>query len=451
MKIPTRPPDDLAHLNAILPRLLKEPQIAPLVSIVDGKGRYLHWDQLRFKKVPDGVSHEEWWTLTKTARGAASQRISLADKSGAKFGFCDPPPLKAVLRSLDMSTGGSLASDATALSTGEGRLHLARSLAEEPFASSLIEGAATTRQIAKKLIFEGRAPRTKDERMVLNNYEAMQFVKLHKDEPLTLAKLLELHRIVTVDTLDDPADAGRVRTTDDVRVVDETNNEVLHQPPPAAELPARLENLIKFANRKPDTKNWVHPLVKAFILHFMLSYEHPFVDGNGRVARALFYWLALQEGYWLIEYVSISSVIAGSRIAYGKAFLYTETDGADLTYFLIYHAGVLDGAVKQLTAFVDRKRREVAALERRVGDRNRPDAFNHRQSWLLNEFARGRLQRVTVGEHERRNAVSYLTARKDLEALVKVGCLRKRKVGKTSIYSPVSNLMEVLSEGKGKE
>lgn len=446
MKFPKRPPNDLELLPLILPKAIKDPKLAALSDATDAKGRYLHWDQLRLKNAPDGVSHEEWWTLVKMARRSASQRVPLKDKANAKFQFCEPAPLKAVLRNLDMSAGGQLASDATVLSTGEGRLHLTRSLAEEPFASSLIEGAATTRQIAKKLIFEGRAPRTKDERMVLNNYEAMLFVKTHKDEPLTLAKLLELHRIVTIDTLGDPADAGRIRTTDDVRVVDATNNEVLHQPPPAASLSARLESFIRFANdRNPDTRNWIHPLIKAFVLHFMLSYEHPFADGNGRVARALFYWFALREGYWLIEYVSISSVIAESKIAYGKAFLYTETDGADLTYFLIYHAKILDSAVKHLTAFVDRKRREVAALEKRISDRHRPDAFNHRQSWLLNEFARGRLQRVTIEEQQKRNAVSYLTARKDLESLVEAKCLRKRKVGKSSIYTPVNDLVKVLA------
>jgi Fic family protein len=185
--------------------------------------------------------------------------------------------------------------------------------------------------------------------------------------------------------------------------------------------------------------------VKAFILHFMLSYEHPFVDGNGRVARALFYWAALRSGYWLTEYVSISSVIAESKIAYGRAFLHTETDGSDLTYFLIYHADILDAAVSKLMGFVDRKRKEVAAFEKRIGDKHRPDAFNHRQSWLLNEFARGRLAHITVEEHKKKNAVSYLTARKDLESLVAARYLQRRKVGITVVYRPVGDLVRALT------
>lgn len=173
------------------------------------------------------------------------------------------------------------------LSEGDGRTYLVRSLAEEPFTSSLIEGAATTRQIAKKLIFENRTPRTRDELMVLNNYRGLEYVKSLKDERLTVAMICELHRIITDRTLDSPVDAGTLRTRDDVRVVDETTDEILHQPPAAAELPVRLERLCAFANATNTPTVFVRPIVRAIALHFLLAYEHPFVDGNGRTARAV--------------------------------------------------------------------------------------------------------------------------------------------------------------------
>lgn len=446
MRIPARPPDAIQILSAsVAGKPGRHLDFLIHGSLTDDEGRYLHWDDLRRKPPPHGLSVEEWWAATWRARRAARQLMPLKDASNAYFALCEPPPLKAILRDLDMRAGNAFAPEAAVLSSDEARRDLARSLAEEPFTSSFIEGAATTRQIAKKLIFEGRAPRTRDEKMVLNNYEAMRFVKARKDTPLTLEMLLELHRIVTVDTLDDPADAGRIRTTDDIRVVDESSGEVLHQPPAATDLKERLKHLIEFANAKPEARNWIHPLVRAFILHFMLSYEHPFIDGNGRVARALFYWLALRDGYWLIEYVSISSVIADSKVAYGKAFLHTETDSADLTYFLIYHADILVAAVGRLMEFAERKRKEIAAFEKRLADRPRSDAFNHRQSWLLNELARGRVAQVTIQEHGARHAVGYLTARKDLETLVSARCLRKKKIGKSSIYTPVGDLMKALS------
>jgi Fic family protein len=445
MKFPSAPPDPQTIIRAALKVDPKRfPDLLTRTEITDEEGRYLHWDELRRKSPPAGLSVEEWWAVTRMARFAAGQAIPLLDQKNKMFGFCEPPCLRAALRDLDMNAGGALATDATALSGGEGKQYLVRSLAEEPFASSFIEGAATTRQIAKEMIFEARQPRTKDERMVLNNYRAMEFVKARKSEALSLGMLLDLHRTVTEGTLDNPADAGRIRTNDDIRVVDEIDNEILYQPPLAADLPERLERLIKFANEKPAEGKWIHPLIRAFALHFMLSYEHPFVDGNGRVARALFYWAALREGYWLMEYVSISSVIAESVVTYGKTFLHVETDGADLTYFLIYHAEILQTALKRLTEFVARKRKEVAALESRLTGQNRPDTFNHRQSWLLNEFVRRRLDAVTVGEHRARHGVSYLTARSDLERLAEAGLLHKTKSGKVSIYRPVANLAKRL-------
>jgi Fic family protein len=412
---------------------------------VDERGRYFHWDEQRFRKPPAGFNVEEYWMATRMARNAASQPVPISDKEGNRFSFCEPPSLKAALRDLDMNAGGALASDVTALSTGEGRLYLARSLAEEPFASSLIEGAATTREIAKKLIFEGRLPRTKDELMVINNYRALEFVKSHKTDKLTLPMLLELHRIVTAGTLPNDDDAGRIRTHDNIRVVDEVTNEILHQPPIADELDTRLARVIKLANRPNEPQSWIHPIVKAIILHFALSYEHPFVDGNGRVARALFYWSALKDGYWLIEYVSISSIIAESKIAYGKSFLHVETDDADLTYFLIYNCKILQKAMTRLSAYIARRREEVKAFEKRLGDHSRPDALNHRQSWLLNECARGRRNRVTIGEHAKQHGVSYLTARSDLERLTESALLRKSTTGRSSLYQPPRDLLKRLT------
>lgn len=446
MKMPKRPP----NAQQIVEKLIREDSqkffaLMAAPQMVDEKGRYLHWDDFRYKLGATGVPAEHAWAALKMARNAAAQRISLKDKTGLPFSFAEPPKLKAMLRNLDMNAGGSLASDVTALSSGEGRLYLARSLAEEPFASSLIEGAATTRQIAKKLIFEGRPPRTKDEVMVLNNYRALEWVKQRRSEDLTLPGLLELHKLVTEGTLDDLKDSGRVRLSDDVQVVDESDGEILHQPPLAAELEDRLLKLIEFANRPNADGTWIHPLIKAFILHFMLAYEHPFVDGNGRVARALFYWSALRDGYWLIEYVSISSVIAESKIQYGKSFLHVETDDADLTYFLMYQAKILETAITRLTEYVGRRRVELKAFEKRLSDRSKTDGFNHRQTWVLNEMARGRLNRINIGGHSERQKVSYLTARADLESLTAAGYLRKAKIGRESAYFPARDLVARLT------
>jgi Fic family protein len=443
MQIPRRPPST----DELLRTVIEADRIAEVMAgaqVVDEKGRYLHWDDFRFKPVRDGVSVEEAWIAMRLARQFAAQRLPLLAADGKPITYCEPPKVRSSLRYLDMNAGGSLGADTHALSQGEGRVHLARSLAEEPFASSFIEGAATTRQIAKKLILEGREPRTRDELMVLNNYRAMQFVKRQKDTPLSMEFLLELHRIVTAGTLDDDSDAGRLRRGDDVQVVDDSTGEILHQPPLRNALETRLGSLFTFANAEPCADQWLHPLLRAILLHFMLAYEHPFLDGNGRVARALFYWSALRSGYWLMEYISISSVIAEAKIQYGRAFLEVETDGMDATYFVVHQVAILTTALERFGRYIETKRGEVRLIEKVLERRKGPFAFNHRQAWLLNELLRGRINRITIGEHEKKQGVSYLTARADLERLTERGYLRKSKAGQTSIYRPASGLTEKL-------
>jgi Fic family protein len=433
----------------ILARLITRPNgfrhLQSHSRLVDDKGRYLTWDALRRREPPEGLSSEEWWAATRMARQAASIRLDLRSTGGAAFSFAEPPPLKSLLHEIDQQASGTLMTQAQPLAARDAEHHLVRSLAEEPFASSLIEGAATTRTIAKQMIFEGRQPRTRDELMVLNNFRGLEFAKSLRDEELTVDRLLELHRIITDQTLDDPADAGRLRARDDVRVVDDTTGEVLHQPPPFRDLPRRLEALCRFANASNTPTAFLHPIVRACILHFMLGYEHPFVDGNGRTARALFYWYALKHGYWLIEYVSISSVIAEARIAYGKAFLDTEIDDGDVTYFVLHQAGVLREAIHRLQAYADRRRREVAALEKAIAARRGSEGFNARQSALLNDLVRNRIAAIELAAHQARWRVSYLTARSDLERLVARKLLTKRKRGRISVYAPARDLASRLA------
>ncbi|MBL8536888.1 MAG: Fic family protein [Hyphomonadaceae bacterium] len=416
-------------------------------NIIDAKGRYLHWDEFRRKPTPQGTTAEEAWFATRSARAAAAQPVPLLDVRGRLFSFCEPPALRAMLRYVDLNAGGVLGTEQNSLSPADGSRYFTRSLAEEPFTSSFIEGAATTRQRAKQLIFEQRKPRTRDELMVLNNYRGMLFVKEMLAQPLSVETILETHRIITDGTLDDLEQAGRLRASDDIQVVDDSSNEILHQPPPHGELLTRLQKVCDFANASENPEHFVHPIVRAIILHFAVGYEHPFVDGNGRTARALFYWSALRAGYWLIEYVSISSVIAQAKTAYGQAYLKTETDAGDLTYFLLNQASVLQTAIDRLLRYAERRKAEVATFQRTVlADEG--SEFNRRQSALLNDAAKGRVLSTTIKEHETRHKVSRLTARNDLEELVALRLLKKRKSGRQNVYVPVPDLASKLGGRK---
>ena len=318
------------------------------------------------------------------------------------------------------------------------------SLIEEAITSSQLEGASTTRQVAKEMIRSGRAPTDRSERMILNNYRTMQSIRRHKAEPLSQSLLFEIHHSVTHGTLDDETAAGRLRRPDEeIIVIDDRDGTILHTPPRADELPERLVALCSFANATDDNaRPFLHPVLRSIILHFWLAYDHPFVDGNGRTARALFYWSMLRHGYWLVEFLTISHIIRRAPVRYARAFLYTETDENDLTYFVHYHLEVLDRAIQALQKYIARKSAQRQRLESVLRGLTE---MNHRQRALLGHALRHPSSRYTIEEHRISHGVVYQTARADLLALADVGLLDAAKVRNRWYFTAVPDLERRLS------
>jgi Fic family protein len=410
---------------------------------------YEHWDKVRFRKPFPPLTPAEMWAAIKFGRRSGRTTLPLIDKTGRAFHFVLIPDFLRALHEIDSNARGLIGMPGKAASA-EGRdIYLQKSLVEEPFSSSALEGAATTRAVAKKMIEEDRKPKTLDEKMVLNNYRAMAFIREHRGEDLTLSMLLELHRILTVDTLERPEKVGVLRAPDDpVRVEETITGDILHLPPPAADLPKRLDALCEFANAPSNGKGgFLHPVIRAIVLHFMLAYDHPFWDGNGRCARALFYWCALKHGYWLLEYVSISSVIRRAPTKYGMAFLYSETDESDLTYFVRHQLGVVETALADLQKYLIAKSSELHKLGQALGALER--RLNRRQLPIIQDALKRDAGRYTIAEHAKLHSVSYLTARSDLENLAKLGLLKKTKEGVLSVFLVPRDLKERLERQSG--
>lgn len=221
--------------------------------------------------------------------------------------------------------------------------------------------------------------------------------------------------------------------------------QVYHDPPPAEELEARLAAMCAFANGETPGF-FVHPVVRAILLHFWLAYDHPFVDGNGRTARALFYWAMLRSGYWLFEFISISSILRQAPVKYGRSFLYTETDDNDLTYFLIAQARAIRRAIQELHAYIGRKTAEVREVESRM---QALDLFNHRQTDLILHALKHPGQRYTFASHRVSHNVVYQTARTDLLDLADRGVLDRRKKGREMVFVSPADLSARLARLMG--
>ena len=450
MKKPVQPPTT----EEVLPKLFasnfdKAMGIIQDLEPTDTKGRYLHWDKLMHLEPPEGITSEMWWVGIKFARQKLLKSIDLYDRNGIPFRFAMPDYVAKQLHWLDLNAAGNILSNLPITNPQMKNTYLITSLVEESINSSQLEGASTTRNVAKEMIRQGRKPRDRSEHMIFNNFNAMQFIKEIKDENLTSSAILELHKILTANTLDEPEKAGKYRTdSDDVHVVDRQDT-ILYTPPEAAELPERIDRLCNFANdSNPDV--FIHPIVRAIILHFMLSYDHPFVDGNGRTARALFYWSVAKQGYWLMEFLSISRIIKQAPIKYGRAFLYTESDENDTTYFIIHQLEVIKKAIDDLYVFLDKKAQEIKKAETLLkGYRLLQGYLNHRQLALLRHALKHPGYVYTINEHQHSHGIVYDTARTDLMKMSDdLGLLVKEKRGKAFVFLCPVDLKERIGKAK---
>lgn len=441
MRIPQKPP----ALNDIMTEIQPPQRLFELITAVREQGalrRYLHWDKLRRLPAPKNMNHREWWLAVKLARQDALRSIMLQDEGHQFFAYAVPEEVMAQLHQIDLGAGGLVAMPEPITNPNTRDRYLVSSLMEEAITSSQLEGAVTTRDEARDMIRTGRQPRDYSEQMILNNYRTMQRIREWKAEPLSPELVFRIHRLVTEKTLDDPTAAGRFRRANERKVVGDDYGEVYHTPPPAEQLPERLAAMCAFANGdSPD--HFVHPVVRAILLHFWLAYDHPFVDGNGRTARALFYWALLHNGYWLFEFISISSILRKAPIRYARSFLYTETDDNDLTYFLLAQTEVITRAINELHAYIERKTRELREAESQL----RALAwFNHRQVALIRHGLKHPGQHYSIESHRNSHDVVYQTARTDLLALANYGVLDQYKRGKQLIFIAPQNMAERLAK-----
>ena len=362
----------------------------------------------------------------------------LRDKNGRPFRFNPSDPLLAALHRIDKQDAlwESLKSTGA---TDEASYRLMAAI-EEAHHSSAIEGAVTTRRESRELIRTGRQPRDRSEQMVLNTFHTVERLSEWIGEPLTAELLCTMQETITTETLDDTRDVGAIRKDDEVKVRDAMTDDVVHIPPPAAELPERIERLCRFANDANSDEVFLHPIARAILLHHQLAYDHPFGDGNGRTARTLFLWSTLRAGYSWFRALSISRSVHKARAQYYRAFRYVQTDEGDATYFVRQQIRCIEQEIKILADFLARR----ASLNQWLSERDAVASnLNARQLALVEyALAHGDAE-YTAKEHGQFHGDTQPTAWSDLNGMVLIGLLEERKVGRRIHYLPSGKLREL--------
>lgn len=405
---------------------------------------YAPWEHVRHHDVPDGFTHAEWWAALKFRRLGQRRYLPLAQKSGEFFHYALTDRMLQQCEKIARRASGAIQVEELTTSQGDRDRYVVNSLIEEAITSSQLEGAATSRRVAKQMIRSGRRPVTRGERMIANNYLAMQQIQEWRELEMSPSRVLELHEIVTAGTMDDPTEAGRLQLPGEHRVAIYGDGEqILHQPPPADELPTRLAALCSFANGTAGDAQYIPAPVRAVVLHFMTGYDHYFADGNGRTARALFYWNMLRNDYWLTEYVTISRILKSGPAKYARSFLLSEDDDGDLTHFIHEQLEVFIRALDELEQYLARKSREIRNLRSVVDSMHRD--LNYRQLAILDRAIHDETAEFTVKSHALSHRAAPETARLDLLDLEARGLLQKTRRGKQYVWQSAPGAMAGLS------
>lgn len=403
----------------------------------DLQDEYLYWDKIKYKS--KNYDPKEVWKAVKLERFIKSNTVNFGNYS---FKYVITDYMQRALHQFDMHIGGNLSSNIGIAETDKTKFVIS-SIIEEAISSSQMEGANTTRKKAKEMIQKQQKPKSKSEQMIMNNFITMKHIVQHKNAEITPESILYIHKLISNKTLNDPEDEGEFRDNDEVYVINHVNSEIVYTPPPKIELDELIKDLCTFCNT--ETSQFIHPIVKGCIVHFMMGWIHPFTDGNGRTARALFYWYLLKNGYWLAEYLSISRIIKDSKAQYERAYLYTESDENDLSYFITYHVRTMEKAFEALKAYINRKQKEVFQAAKFMKIPN----VNDRMAQILKIIHDDPERVLNTKEIESRFDISNFTARSDLKMLVDLGFLEVIPVNrKKQNFIKSKKFDEILQKNK---
>lgn len=432
-----------AEMSDIFAKIDKQPQdlINNYLKSANSP-RYLHWEKLKYKTTPPNISPEEGWYLVKKFRSFSAIATPIYAENGDNFTWIRLPYMDEYLHQIDMHAGGQIVPQSQDFSPLNRQTLITRGIIEEAIASSQLEGAHTTRKVAKEMLLEKRAPRNESEQMIFNNYKAMLSIEEnYKNTALTLDTLYELHRILTEGTIDNE-NQGRLRKdSDDIIVQGQIGSETYttHIPPSEKFVKKEISKLLDYANDKAQVE-FIHPIIKAIFLHFWIGYLHPFTDGNGRIARAIFYWYLLKKGYWTFMYVPISTVIRKAPMQYAMAYIHSEQDESDCTYFFDFHMHKIIQALTELQEYIQQKTKDNKKIDLVIKQKLN---INIRQKQLIYYLLPDEVNNTTISSHKTINNISRQTAAKDLQELEKAGLLEVKREGKSLRYFGTKKLHQI--------
>lgn len=410
-----------------------------LINLIQNlNNNYVHWDKFRDMNLPVSDKREDIWNQVQIERNQGVTRRLYCN--GIEVTWWLSNSMEALLHHLDIALAGGRGLESV-LDNKHVHRHRTSALLEESIASAMLAGTTITKKVAKEMLLKKRPPQDIGEQICVNIYRTLQLAYSKKQERLSEELLLQLHYALTKDSIKQKG-VGRYRTNNKV---DESTIDVSagYKWPDATQMNRWMPFVINLYN-EDNTPFFIHPLVKATIIHFLLVTIRPFRDANGRLARLLAQMYLLKSGYWVAEFISISNIISKFKLQYHKSIVQSQQDGNNMGYFMHFYIQAVQMAHKSLRDFVQRIRKEGSS----IGGIQIP-GYNERQIAVLQWLKEDAEKVITIRELRSVYGVSKETARTDLTGLVNKGWIRHYNINKKTYAFVKGDSFEELIHNNG--
>lgn len=380
---------------------------------------YVHWEKFKDMQLPDPGFRADIWAKTTAEREQGfTRQLAIG---GTVYKWWISNAMEARLQQLDIGLAGGRDMEVLLVPKHIHR-HKTSALLDESIASAQLAGVSVSKKAAKEMLLKKRSPEDVNGQVCINIYRALQLAVSKSSEPLTEKLLLQLHQALTKDTIKLKG-IGNYRTNNktDISCIDASAG---YKPADAKTIPGLMSAFLSLYNNDAEPF-FVHPLVKACILHYLIVAIRPFKDGNGRMARLLAQMYLLRQGYWVAAFISVSNVISKFGIQYHKSFVQVQTDQNNIGYFIQFYLQSVQMAYKSIRGFALRISKEK--VEKSVP---KIPGYNERQTAVLQWLKEDGGKIVTIRELRSVYGVSKETARTDLTALVEKGWLKYYHINK---------------------
>ena len=295
---------------------------------------------------------------------------------------------------------------------------------ENAYASTSIEGNTLSKEEVTELSLGREVLKTKKEKQeVLNYLDALGNIgSLSKSGVLTKKDILLAHKWIVKGVLDKKEWEGNFRKVQ-VYVGNTKTGRVSFVPPEPTEIESQLDEFLEWLNNKKDP---IHPVLEAGIVHYEIARIHPFVDGNGRLARFLATWVLVQRGFDVKRFFALDDYYNSDRKSYYEALKTVDRETKNITewleYFIFGVATSIEAVKKKVLLLsggkkVPKGKKQIALAERSV----KIIEYINRHGYITNK----RVQEIL--NVKRQVATKELTKLTDQKILKKLGSFKDAK------------------------